>query len=256
MILSGFSDAATNMAVDEALFVSYKENVSIPTLRLYGWRPAAISIGYNQNAEDLLNLEACSQQNIAVVRRPTGGGIIFHDREVTYSLVLAQSDIGLSWRVKESFEAITSFLLECYRGLGAFACFAKDATAPDPRHKHSIAPFCFSRNEDYDILVNGKKLGGNAQKRRHGVILQHGSIPLSFDKARAAGFLKDPGSLEALDITCVHEIARENLDFNALCEALVRAFSFHFKTGLKAGGLTPEEQQIAEELKNANCATA
>lgn len=244
------------MAVDEALFLSYKENVSIPTLRLYGWRPAAISIGYNQNAEDLLNLEACLKQNVAVVRRPTGGGIIFHDREVTYSLVLAQSDIGLSWRIKESFEAITSFLLECYRGLGVFACFAKDATAQDPRHKHSIAPFCFSRNEDYDILVNGKKCGGNAQKRRHGVILQHGSIPLSFDKTRAAGLMKDPSILEALNVTCVHEIARENLDFNALCEALIKAFSFHFKTVLKTGMLSSEEQRLAEELKQKHYADA
>lgn len=251
LILSGFSDAATNMAVDDALFSSYKEGVSTPTLRLYGWKPAAISIGYNQNAEDLLNLDACSQRNIAVVRRPTGGGIIFHDREVTYSIVLAQSDIGLSWRIKESFEAITSFLLECYRELGAGACFAKDAATPDPRHKHTIAAFCFSRNEDYDILVNGKKLGGNAQKRRRNVILQHGSIPLSFDKTKAAGFLKDPSPLDALDVTCVHEAARQNLDFGALCEALTRAFSFHFKTVLKSGALSAEEQRLAEELKNS-----
>jgi len=254
LIQSGYCDAATNMAIDEAIFLSYQEGLSEPTLRLYGWKPAAISLGHSQNAEMLIDLSACAKEGIDVVRRPTGGGIIFHANELTYSIVLSQSDIGLSYRVKESFEAITSFLLACYRGLGAEANFTKDI-AKGPFLAHSIAPFCFSRNEEYDIMVNNRKCGGNAQKRKKNVILQHGSIPLSFDKARASRFLNDPLILKNLDVTTIHEFSKEKMDFQKLSEALMKSFSFHFKTILKTGRLSLHEEKLAQELNTAKYST-
>lgn len=248
LIRSGFCDAATNMAVDEALFLCYRKNVSVPTLRLYGWRPAAISVGCSQSAEELLNDDACAREGIGIVQRPTGGGAIFHDRELTYSLILAQSDIGPACHVKESYEMITSFLLVAYKNLGADASFAKNK-GKILQASPLIAPFCFSRKEEYDIVIEGKKIGGNAQKRRHDIILQHGSIPLSFRKEEAARFLKNPDILKNTQVTCVDEIAREKMDFNKLADALIKAFSFHFKTILKEGTLTREEEQKAQELK-------
>ena len=248
LIQSGHCDAATNMAIDEAIFLSYKENISAPTLRLYGWKPAAASIGCSQNPQDTLDLEACRKQKITFVRRPTGGGIIFHDHELTYSLVLAGGDIGLSDRVKESFENITSFLITAYQDLSIDACFAKNTSGPKPKD-HTIADFCFSRKEEYDILVNGKKLGGNAQKRRRNIILQHGSIPLSFDKTKASKLLKGHCASGPLDITTIYDIARVKIDESALSDALTKAFSSHFKTTLKLDSLTNEEKIISEELR-------
>ncbi len=249
LIQSGLSDAATNMATDEAIFLLYKENISTPTLRIYGWRPPAISIGYSQNPSELINLDACRREGIAVVRRLTGGGIIFHDRELTYSVVLSQADIGTGYRVKESFEVISSFLIKLYKNLGARACFAKD-TQNNSATGHIIAPFCFSRNESYDILVEGKKLGGNAQKRRRSIILQHGSIPLAFDKDKVKPLLKNPNMLQNLNIASIHEISKDKMNYDTLSQALSRAFSSSFKTILKTEELTTEETKLAQNLKD------
>ncbi|MFH0940956.1 MAG: biotin/lipoate A/B protein ligase family protein [Candidatus Omnitrophota bacterium] len=253
LIQSGHCDAATNMAIDEAIFLSYKENISAPTLRFYGWKPAAVSIGCSQNPQNTLDLETCQKQNIAFVRRPTGGGIIFHEHELTYSLVLAEGDLGLSCRVKESFENITSFLITAYQDLGIDACFAKNTSGPRTED-HTVADFCFSRKEEYDILVNGKKLGGNAQKRRRNIILQHGSIPLSFDKAKASKLLKDRHTSGPPDITTFYDVARYKIDETALSDALTKAFNSHFKTTLKLDNLTNEEKILAEELKSSKYA--
>ena len=254
LIQSGHCDAATNMAIDEAIFLSYQEGLTEPTLRLYGWKPAAISFGHSQNAEELINLNACASEGIDIVRRPTGGGIIFHDNELTYSIVLSQADIGISYRVKESFEAITSFLLAYYRSLGAEANFAKD-TVKRPFLAHSIAPFCFSRNEEYDILVNGRKCGGNAQKRKKNVILQHGSIPLSFDKTKASRFLNDHSIIKTMDVTTVHEFSKEKTDIQKLSEALIKAFSFHFKTAIRESNLLLQEEKLTQDLKTLKYST-
>jgi lipoate-protein ligase A len=224
------------MATDEALFLCYKKNVSVPTLRLYGWKSAAFSIGRSQNVSELLKGDACAREGIPIVRRPTGGGILFHDRELTYSFVLAQSDIGLGYRVKESYLLITSFLLAAYKDLGANASFAKDQGRA-LRTGPLIAPFCFSRREAYDIVIEGKKIGGNAQKRGRGIILQHGSIPLSLRPEEAAR------------VTCVDEITQEKKTFDQLSDVIIKAFSFHFKTILKEGALTQEEERVMQELK-------
>ena len=236
------------MAIDEAIFLSYKENISKPTLRIYGWKAPCFSAGYSQNPESLIDIEACKNAGISIVRRPTGGGLIFHDKELTYSVILCQQDIGLTYRIKESFEFITSFLFNCYSSLGAQACFAKDKHRACPPDK-AIAPFCFSRNEEYDILVNGKKLGGNAQKRNRSIILQHGSIPLSLDKEKISIFLKKPEILSDLEVSCIDEISKERISFDRLSTTVANAFSFHFKTTLKTEGLSQKETELSEKLK-------
>ena len=247
LIQSGFCDAATNMAVDEALFLSYHENISAPTLRLYGWTPASLSIGCFQNPEKILNLEACEKENMSFVRRPTGGGIIFHDQELTYSLILAQSDIKLCTGIKASFEKITQFLISAYRALGLEANFAKDILKKSATEK-TRAEFCFSRSEEYDILITGKKIGGNAQKRKKNIILQHGSIPFSFDKQRVQKFIKEPRFLETLNITTLCEQTKKTINFKDLSKNLIHAFNKNFDVTLKESDLTLEEQKLRDEL--------
>ena len=246
-IISGWGDAATNMATDEALFLTYRGGISIPLLRLYGWKPAACSIGCFQHPKEVLNLEACSQKGVSFVRRPTGGGVIFHDDEITYSLVLAQSDIGLARAVKESFEKITSFLIAAYETLGMEVCFAKEKMQKP--HENSRVAFCFSGNEEYDILIQGKKIGGNAQKRRKNIILQHGCVPFSFDKNKVRPLLKDPETLEKLYITSLNQITgcRQG-NYESFQETLISAFSRHFKAQPQRSDLTEEEKNLRDDL--------
>lgn len=166
------------MAFDAELFHAFDPAVSKPTFRVYGWEPPAISIGRFQKPEDFLNLDACALKNIPVVRRITGGGAIFHAREVTYSFVCPASFVPAEYSIGESFKFLTSFLIRLYASLGLEARYAIETSSLPASELGKPSAICYAGQERYDILVGGKKLGGNAQRRTRDVIFQHGSIPL------------------------------------------------------------------------------
>jgi lipoate-protein ligase A len=114
------------MAVDEALLACFDPAVSAPVLRLYGWHPPAFSLGRFQDAGQVLDLEKCRETGIPVVRRITGGGVIYHADELTYSLVCAPRQVPPARSVKDSFRVLTSFLLRLYEKLGLTARYALD----------------------------------------------------------------------------------------------------------------------------------
>src|SRR6266568_7439915 len=186
---TGPLDGPANMAIDEALLLNFDPVQSMPVLRLYGWQPPALSLGRFQQAEEVLDLGRCVTANVPVVRRITGGGVIYHGDELTYSLVCAPQQIPAAASVKASFRVLTSFLLCFYQKLGLDAAYAVDHM-PHGTCLGERADFCFAGKENYDILVNGKKIGGNAQRRMRSVIFQHGSIPLRDSVATGLGFLQ------------------------------------------------------------------
>ncbi len=160
-------DAYLNMAMDEAV----SEHVAAggaPTIRFYGWRPDAISIGYFQSMEREVETGKCAELGIDVVRRRTGGGAVYHDGkgEVTYSVIgkeeLFPKDIIASYRL------ICGWICDSLKVLGIQAEF----------------------KPINDIVVNGKKISGNAQTRRGGVLLQHGTILYSVDVDRMFSVLR------------------------------------------------------------------
>ena len=184
-------DGPANMALDEALLCCFDAQHSLPVLRLYGWEPPALSVGRYQDAAAALDLELCAADGIPVVRRMTGGGIIFHAQELTYSIVCAPEQVGEAVGVKDGFRRLCGFLLGTYQRLGLDSAFATDlnhAGAPLGRR----TAFCFAGKEEFDVLVNGRKIGGNAQRRLRGAILQHGSIPLESRVSDALRYLKEP----------------------------------------------------------------
>ncbi len=246
LIASGYTDAATNMATDEALFLSYKEKGGLPILRLYGWKPAAFSFGISQDPGRLFNAKALEACGISIVRRPTGGGALFHGNELTYCLVASTEDLGLETRdVKASYKKITSFLIEAYRSLGLEAAFAGDNNLQqDARHK--IAELCSSRHEEYDIVIGTRKLGGNAQKRSKNIILQHGSIPISFDRRQPKDCLRHP----LPEIADLNSFLKRRITTLEASEAVASAFASHFSAGLLDSVLDGSEQQLALFLKN------
>lgn len=177
--------AAENMAVDLSLLQSYAGR---PVLRFYSWTPHSISLGRFQDAEADLYLDRLSRDRIPWVRRMTGGGAIFHQNEITYSLVCSFEDIGTR-SVKESFKTLCSFILESYRHYGLDAAYALDRSEQQSGLGAKTA-FCFAGQELYDILVGQKKIGGNAQRRYKDLIFQHGSIPLVQDLDRQLPYFK------------------------------------------------------------------
>ncbi|HOV22133.1 MAG TPA: lipoate--protein ligase family protein [bacterium] len=218
-IFSSFSSPYENMAIDESLFISYFDK-KVPTFRIYGWRPYSFSIGYSQKAKEILNLEKCKKDNIGIVRRITGGSMIFHADEVTYSIVCSESDIGNPASIKASYKILTSFILRAYEKLGLFPKYAIEFS-DIIKEKSS---FCFMSQEDYDIIIKGKKIGGNAQKRKKDVILIHGSIPLGDDYKIAQKYTKE--NLLKLNIrsSCLSEVLERKIDFFEFSEILKESF--------------------------------
>jgi lipoyl(octanoyl) transferase len=178
LIRSGASSAAYNMALDEKIFKRYLED-GISVFRVYRWRNPSFTYGFSQNPVNLIDLSKCATDSVEVVKRMTGGGILFHDDEITYSFICSKSDLGEPQDVFVAYRNICQFLLRFYESLGMAPVFALDA---ESFHKR-CAPhqLCSAAQEKYDIVINGKKIGGNAQKRRRQVIFQHGSVPCRID---------------------------------------------------------------------------
>lgn len=201
---SGNNYGPENMALDEALLQSFDPRSSQPVLRLYGWSPPALSLGRFQKAGDVLDLEWCRAAGVPVVRRITGGGVIFHAGELTYSMVCAPHQVPVSHSIKDSFRILTGFLLRFYRNLGLEAGYAADCKS-DGEMFGERTPFCFAGKETFDILINGRKIGGNAQRRMKEVIFQHGSIPLTDRVGEAMQFLRVPPPGLEKRVTCLSE---------------------------------------------------
>lgn len=245
LIESGYCDAATNMAVDEALFLDHKQHMSLPTLRIYGWETPAFSIGSSQDPRSILHLGRLEEKGVPVVRRSTGGGVLFHDDELTYGVIACASDFNATKDIKDSFEKITGFLIEAYGMLGIKAGFSRTKTS----RPHTIEEFCFARKEEYDIVASGKKIGGNAQRRRRETILQHGSIPLTYNKEKAGTFLLHPEVFNNLKITTVGELTGKKITFHHMADILIAAFSAHLPGRAVRMPLSSREQALAEDLK-------
>ena len=232
------------MAFDEALVNIYSKSKQ-PVLRLYGWKPAGISVGKYQEASADISKGACREDGVIVVRRLTGGGAIFHDKELTYSVVCSEDDIGMKNKtVKESFEKLTSFILAFYKSLGLDPRYAKDALSGKKLGRR--AAFCFSDCEEYDIMIRGKKMGGNAQARKKGVIFQHGSIPLMVQTQKIECYFSKGLKME--NYCGLNDLLEEKLSLKDAAGRFTDAFVKTFGLRLEEKDFTVEEEQIKEKL--------
>lgn len=158
LLPEGTFDGYTNMAIDQAI----QERVAVgadPVIRFYRWKPSTVSIGYFQRMREEVDVAACEANGIDFVRRRTGGGAVYHDYEgeLTYSVVAPESAFPSD--VTESYREICGWLVDAFDRLGIDATFA-------PIN---------------DVEVDGRKISGNAQTRRDGVLLQHGTVLYDLD---------------------------------------------------------------------------
>jgi len=163
------ASGAWNMAMDVALAASLGEDEGV--LRIYRWTRPTLSFGRNQPARNLYDPFAIASLGADVVRRPTGGREVLHDREVTYSVLVPLRALG---GMREAYRTLNEALLAAFRSLGVRAELAPDAPTP------SLASGpCFQGAASGEVMVEGRKLAGSAQVRRGRVLLQHGSILLA-----------------------------------------------------------------------------
>ena len=164
--------AAMNMAIDEALL----ESARIPTIRFYHWRSPAVSFGYFGKFSDV----AIYAAERDLVRRWTGGGIVFHGDDLTYSIVIPASDPAFAESSIAIYEKIHRALANALNGVGERAEVAGSARCADSR-KHSgqrgvPTNNCFANPVRADVMMHGRKIAGAAQRRTRRGLLQQGSI--------------------------------------------------------------------------------
>jgi lipoate-protein ligase A len=252
-----------NMAADEAIFLSCRQGTAPPTLRLYGWNPPAVSLGYFQKLESAVDVEECRRRGIDVVRRMTGGRAVLHHHELTYAVIAPESAHPFSPTVLETYMTIGSCLLNFFTNLGLNAHWValrdkyRGAAAP----KHETAS-CFSAPSWYEITVGGKKICGSAQKRGDGVFLQHGSILIDHDPDELAAALlskKEKGDfvreIEASTTSLIRHLTG-TIEVKDLGEKLLSSFQKTLGVTFSRGPLTAGELQLKEMLRREKYQTA
>lgn len=186
---TGYHSGAFNMEYDERLARMLVEGGEVGTVRVYGWKPAAISLGWNQSLEEI-DLAACSQAGIDVVRRPTGGRAILHSDELTYSVTMVPTRAS----VLSVYNEISKALVCGLRHLNVDVGLEKSQPHFPSLYRTPSSAACFTSSARYEISVGGRKLVGSAQRRYarsngEEIMLQHGSILLGEDHKRMVEFL-------------------------------------------------------------------
>lgn len=170
LIVSPQLPGKTQMQTDLKLFRDFEKGLIPSTLRIYSWKPKCISVGYSQ---DFIQRDGWD-----VVKRPTGGGIVFHNEtEVTYSLVTAINNPILPEGMIPSYKRISEAIVVGLNEIGVKAEISNQAKGGRQKAQGKRL-LCFSYAEEYEIVVDSKKIVGSAQKRGKRVLLQQGSICL------------------------------------------------------------------------------
>jgi lipoate-protein ligase A len=239
-------DGATNMALDEALLRGRIRGASGPTVRFYGWRPAAVSLGYAQPLDETVDRARCQALGIGLVRRPTGGSAILHEppeREVTYGVVAREGDFPGADDVLGTYRVLGQGLAAGLARLGVAA-----ELVPLVRGRSGRTPaFCFGRVGAYEIAVGGRKLAGSAQRRQRGCFLQHGSLLLDADPARIrAVFPREADPLAGM--TTLAQALGGAAGFDVVVEALAIGLGDALGARLEPGGLSEEESVLVDAL--------
>jgi len=233
------------MAVDEAILEGYDRAAQKPgpTLRLYGWRPAALSLGRSQSAEGSHDAHVLAVEGIGLVRRPTGGAAVLHEFERTYAVVGALGVPPFEGGPIATYRTIAEALRRGLTRLGV-AAMAVEPRRGAPRE---TATACFERVGAWELVANGRKLVGSAQARRRGAFLQHGSIPLRSDPSRLASVLGVP--VDASRFIDLVRAGGSAIDPAALDRACVDGFEETFGVRLLRGTLKESEALRAAELR-------
>ncbi len=220
-------DAAFNMAVDEALMV-----IGTPTVRFYRFRPSAVTIGRFQRVSDSVNLEALSELGIKFVRRPTGGGSVFHDElgEITYSVAGPRELFPVS--IEGSLRWIAKGVIKALDELGVKA----------------------ELSGINDVVVNGRKISGSAQARTKHNLMQHGTLMYATDLEKLSKVLRAPKEkLADKGVTSIYErvttaslVLSRRISYEEALEAMIKGFSFLGE--LEEGELTDSELEVVRRL--------
>ncbi len=245
LIIDEPQKGSLNMGIDNAIAEFVSKNYSDPTLRLYSWISPVVTVGYFQKVSETVNTGCCNDSNIDIIRRVTGGGTVLHNKEITYSFIVPIKNKIIPEEIEGSFRGIIDPIIAALKESGINASF----------------------KPVNDIHVNGKKISGSAQTRKHGVILQHGTIILDIDRSMFTGCLKfdkeklaQKGVSDPLDlITSVsRELGSDYNDerINILKQSVADNYSRILNIEFKEDALSHDERILAGKYEEELFANA
>ncbi|HVN66974.1 MAG TPA: lipoate--protein ligase family protein [Candidatus Sulfotelmatobacter sp.] len=219
------------MELDLQLFRDFELKKIKPTLRTYSWQPPCISLGYAQKIKDEIDVAKAEALGWDVVKRPTGGGIVFHNTaEVTYSLVMAIDDPVLPKGLVPSYRKISEAIVMALKELGVDAEIRntkyETLNKSEIRNSKVLNQLCFSYPAEYEVVVDGKKIVGSAQKRGRVALLQQGSIFVRATPEEHLKVLKKPHA--ELNAISLEEVLGRQVEHAEVAAALVKGFSSLF----------------------------
>ncbi len=220
------ADGSHNMAEDRR-WLALAESAGEPVLRvrLYRWDPPTASIGRHQNPSSALDSDICEAEGIPIVRRPTGGRAVFHDRsELTYAVVSNSLSLVGSGGILETYRRIAEVLQAGLRGIGVETRLARTGTSIRSGAAPALRQPCFASASRHELLSGNRKIAGSAQRRLRRAVLQHGSIPVEIDYLKMSRVLGAREEVLRRRMVSVSEAAGRRVEIEELAEALRKAF--------------------------------
>lgn len=239
------SPGARNMAIDVALLEAVQGGAP-PVLRLYRWDPPCLSLGRNQPARGVYDEQRIRAAGVELVRRPTGGLAVLHDRELTYAVAVGLRVLG---GARASYAMINRAIVAGLRSLGVPATTALAApVATAPLRAGTPQDPCFQRPAAGEVLAAGRKLVGSAQRAERRTLLQHGSILLEGSQERVREFLCAPAPSVADGSITLADLLPQLPSPGTVVVALLAGFREVVGSDLIPDTLSASERERAHEL--------
>lgn len=252
-INTGQNNAATNMAIDEAMLLAQKASFQ-PTLRVYDWLQPAFSFGYFQRLSDEVDVSACDAHGIELVRRMTGGGTVIHGWDVTYTIIVPHGSGMFPTDISGAYCAISDCLINGFQRIGIDVGYQiEKPTAGDAPN------ICLTNPAQYDTLLNGKKIAGVSQRRNQTGAMYQGYIALDLptpDVLALASRRVNFAQVAAEQSTAINQSRPVPISRQQLEDAIAVGFEETLAVKLVTGELFPQEIDTAESLAQTKYGSA
>jgi len=232
LIITGPEEGAFNMAVDYAILEKFRAGDLPPTIRFFWFVPPCVSIGRLQSPDAMYNM------GYYLVRRPTGGRAVVHKNDLSYSIVCKKDNSVFGGNVFKTYMKSSSILVEAARLLGI------DAEIVKAKSGSGRSPLCFQSKSRYEIVSNGKKIIGSAQKREGEFVLLQGSISLDIAREKIIEKYKSVLHNKGIEYTVDTLTEQES----ALAHLYTPMFRIDNVKNQKGAGINTDGREKREEL--------
>ena len=253
---SGKQRGNVNMAIDMAMTLAASQGEAPATLRVYGWQPPTISLGYHQSEHDV-DLDRCRKDHIDVVLRPTGGRAILHHNELTYAVSVPPNSPFFAEDIRSVYERLSLCLVRSLQRLDINVDFERAKKTPKDFSRGELSALCYASSVQHEIGIGRRKMVGSAQRRINGAVLQHGSILIGDEHLNISRYLaaKDEQWQQRVrdymqkNTISLNEICPSPVTYDRLAVALKRGFEQELGITFVDSGLTQQELLHVESLK-------